>query len=85
MKLELTKGCVCTGISVDNTPIKLLTPQERIELRQKLCKYILEKHDDFSLFDITEFILDRNYDTYEISEPCECCGDCVETTTLELT
>ena len=84
MIIELNDGCTCTGISVNNTLYSELNTKEQDVFRQFICNLLYEYKDDIDIFEITKFLLERHNTTYSLSEPCECCGDCIETYTLEI-
>lgn len=84
MKIELTEGCVCTGMYIDGTPISELTKEQQYEVRKALCEYILNHEDVFDLFRLGEIVVANADSEYSYSKPCECCGDCVETWKMEI-
>lgn len=82
MKIELNRGCICTGFYFDNKSEDKYSEQEIKAIRSKLCDYI--NSSDIDLFDIVEFIMTEKGD-YECSDhPCDCCGDFIETYKLEI-
>ena len=84
MKIELTEGCICTGMDVDGTPISELNEEQRYEVRKALCEYILNHEDEFDLFRLGEIVVTNADSEYSYSGPCECCGDCIETWKMEI-
>lgn len=81
MKLEYTYGCVCGSLSVDgvesiNMDIndfkavihKLVDREQDMAVLQDLFKSCMESQGHFDPSD----------------EPCECCGDFIDTYTLEI-
>lgn len=85
MKLELTEGCNCCAYEVDNKPVSILTTQELTDLLQKQFEYALKEGGWDALYRLSYHLAEEFYDTYECSdEPCECCGDYVETYTMEI-
>lgn len=85
MTIELNKGCTVTGISVNNTPYSELNTKEQDIFRHLVCNLLYQNKDDIDILDLTEFLLDKHQKTvYTCSQPCECCGDCIETYKLEI-
>lgn len=84
MKIELTDGCVCTGMYVDGTAISEMSEDQRHEVRKALCEYIMEHEDEFDLFRLGEIVVANADSEYSYSGPCECCGDCIETWKMEI-
>lgn len=84
MKIELTDGCICTGMCVDGTLISEMNEEQRHEVRKALCEYILNHEDVFDLFCLGEFVVTRTDSEYSYSGPCECCGDYIETWKMEI-
>lgn len=78
MEIELTKGCVYDGLTIDNKEVVTLTDKESAEIKESICKWICR--EDVSLYSLIRTLIIRYHDDYECDdEPCECCGDYVET------
>lgn len=84
MKIELTEGCVCTGMYIDGTPISEMSEDQRHEVRKALCEYIMEHEDEIDLFRLGAIVVSIADSEYSYSGPCECCGDCIETWKMEI-
>lgn len=88
MKLELTEGCICDSFTVDGKDINSMSGQELKDiLKAVVAKITNTKYEDENkvshLQTILRDIVSLYYDEYEIDdEPCECCGDWVETYTM---
>ena len=88
MKLELTQGCICDSFTADGKPLVDLDGIDlKVILVEAVNKIVIKKineEDKSGLQRIIQDIVETFYDTYEASEPCECCGDYVETYTLTI-
>lgn len=84
MKIEITEGCICTGMYIDGTPISEMSEDQRHEVRKALCEYMLNHEDEFDLFRLGEIVVTNADSEYSYSGPCECCGDCIETWKMEI-
>jgi hypothetical protein len=88
MKLELTEGCICDSFTADGKDINSMSGQELKDiLKAVVAKITNTKYEDenkvFYLQTILRDIVSLYYDEYEIDdEPCDCCGDFVETYTM---
>ena len=83
MKIEITDGCVCAGMDIDGIPISEMSEDQRHEVRKALCEYIM-KDETISLFELAKFACANADSEYSYSDPCECCGDCIETWKIEI-
>lgn len=78
MDIELIKGCVYGHLTIDDELEIEMTDEQRREIKKKICEWILNEETSLNTLLIT--LIDRYHDSYECdSEPCECCGDYVET------
>lgn len=90
MKLELTEGCICDSFTVDSKDINSMSGQELKDILKVVVTKITDtKYEDENkvshLQTILRDIVLLYYDEYEIdNEPCECCGDFVETFTMNI-
>ena len=89
MKIELTKGCDCNAFEVDGVKIVDCDDSQLKHLLIKITQKIVSMEMNFmeraDLEYILMFMVENFRDTYEGSdEPCECCGDYVETYTMEI-
>ena len=82
MKLKMTRGCICDSLTIDGKEEINLTEEERKQIWLHVCDTLKSK-DPKHLNELLQFILE-NYGNYACStEPCECCGDFVETFKLD--
>lgn len=90
MKLELTEGCICDSFTADGKDINSMSGQELKDiLKAVVAKITNTKYEDENkvshLQTILRDIVSLYYDEYDIDdEPCECCGDWVETYTMDV-
>jgi hypothetical protein len=78
MDIELTRGCVYGHLTIDDKLEIEMTDEQRREIKKKICEWIL--NEETSLNTLLRALIDHYHDSYECdSEPCECCGDYVET------
>lgn len=90
MTLTLTTGCICYAFELDGKPLHECNPLELQAMLLLAAQKIASKHleaDERSgcIISILQSMVESFPDTYEsTTEPCECCGDYVETYTMEL-
>ena len=94
MKFELTEGCVAYGFYANNKRVDELTADELktalVEIVNKIVDTKLEDDAQVTEFNNKAYTVLYNMvyefaDKYTCSdEPCECCGDWVETYELEV-
>lgn len=94
MKFELTEGCMAWGFEVDGKPVENMSTQELkdaiLKIADKISKIDVNTSQDTLEFNnkayrVVHEMVYNFYDDYECSsEPCECCGDWVETYKLEV-
>ena len=78
MNIELTKGCVYGSITIDDKEEINLSDKERAKIKEHICKWICR--EDVSLNELLRVLVSHYHDEYKCDdEPCECCGDYVET------
>lgn len=88
MKLELTEGCICDSFTADGKDINSMSGQELKDiLKAVVAKITNTKYEDENkvshLQTILRDIVLLYYDEYEFDdEPCECCGDFIDTYTM---
>ncbi len=86
MKIVITDGCTCSGITVDDTNITDLAPEQRKEVWDKVCEALKGGNDE----ELSQLIWWINSSfAFPKIEPkhlfhCEQCGDDVYEKTLEL-
>ena len=81
MKIEETTGCTADYLAVNGIDIKDMTKDEISKIYLKLMVHLLMK-DDKNILDLLSLI---EYDSFEMDEePCEQCGDYMQTTVWKL-
>lgn len=84
MELKQVTGCTAWSLTVNGKEEIRLTPEERKEAWQKLCLWLAEK-DGEDLNNFLQYILETYGEHQSLSdEPCECCGDWVDSYTLKI-
>lgn len=77
MNIEYTRGCTALSLTADGTEEVDMTDEQRTEVKQKICEWIMKEAD---LNELLHLLVKHYSDEYECGdEPCECCGDYVET------
>lgn len=88
MKLELTAGCIADDFTLDDEKVCNLSEEKLKEVfanvSDKIIKTPLTEYKHIELQGILCKMVESFYDTYETSAPCECCGDYIETYTMEV-
>lgn len=82
----MTRGCVCDWLGIDGIKEIDMTNEQRLQYFYKICDRIpYLKDGDSSWFNqFLQWVVEE-FGDYEVSEhQCECCGDYVETYTLEV-
>jgi hypothetical protein len=82
MILKLVRGCVCDSMTADGVEEIDMTPKQRQETIDAIFRW-LKKNPDQLNYVMQDLISD--FGDYECDdEPCECCGDLVQTYTWEI-
>lgn len=82
MNLQLVRRCVCDSLTVDGKEEINLTDTERQEAMNKIADWLKQNLDELNYL-LQWFIV--QYGEYtSIDEPCECCGDYIETYNSEI-
>lgn len=84
MKIELKQGCVCDSLTIDGKEEINLTDDERADAWYKVCDYLINNGKHEHLNELLQFLATRYGESHVSDHPCECCGDYVETNTMEL-
>lgn len=80
MKLEMVRGCICDSLTVDGVEEFSIPLDEK----RKILKRVCEKIEPRDLNYLLQWFMTQ-YGEYDCDgEPCECCGDIVETWTAEI-
>ena len=87
MKIEVTNGCMAYDFEIDGKSIHDCTIDELKDALTKATAYVVGKADDERISDL-QIALRNLVELFGDCEcdgiPCECCGDFVETYTLEI-
>jgi hypothetical protein len=76
-------GCTANELSVNDINEIDLTDEERLVVINRIFKWYKEHKDELN--NLLQFFIGTQYDDYETSdEPCECCGDYIETFKLTI-
>ena len=87
MKIEATNGCTAFSFEIDGKSINELTADELKDALTKATSYVVRKADDECVSDL-QIAIRNLVELFGDCEcdgiPCECCGDFVETYTMEI-
>ena len=82
MKLDLVTGCICDSLNADGIEEIDMTDEHRQEVIDKICNWMKKNPQELN-YVMQELI--PCFGEYESDdEPCECCGDYVETYTWKI-
>jgi hypothetical protein len=87
MKIEVVNGCMAYDFEIDGKSIHECTIDELKDALTKSTAYVVSKANDERISDLKTAI--RNLvelfgDCECLEDACECCGDFVETYTIEI-
>ena len=80
MILRMVRGCIHDSLRVDGKEEIYLTDEERQEVLNKILEHLKPNDLNLVLQDLVEIFGEYECD----DEPCETCGDYVETYTWEI-
>ena len=80
MIIRMVRGCICDSLSVDGKEEIDLTDEERQVVLNNIFEYIKPEHLNNALQELVQLFGEYECD----DEPCETCGDYVETYTWEI-
>lgn len=83
MNLKMIQGCVFDSLTIDGKEEINLNDIERKEIINKVCEH-LKKIEPQYLNELLQFFLVKMGDYSCSVQPCECCGDFVETYKIEI-
>lgn len=87
MKIEVVNGCMAYDFEIDGKSIHDCTIDELKDALTKATAYVVSKADDERVSDL-QTALRNLVELFGDCEcdgiPCECCGDFVETYTMEI-
>ena len=87
MNIELVQGCIADSFEIDGKPIHDCTIDELKDALTKATAYVVSKANDEHISDLKIAIhnLVELFGDCECSEDaCECCGDYIDTYTMEI-
>lgn len=89
MKIELVLDCIAGRFDADGKPMMDMTEEELKSILLRVVNKVQEKYMDewkkAYLRDAIMMLVENFPDTFESSdEPCERCGDWIETYTMEV-
>ena len=82
MKLEYVSGCTSSSLTVDGIEEVLMTDEQRRAAWRKICLWMAEL-DGRDLNCLLQFVIPLFGEYSSSDEPCECCGDWVDTWVLD--
>lgn len=89
MKIELVRGCIADRFDVDGKPMMDMSEDELKDILIRVVKKVVQKklepYDRSCIEESIRLLVEYFSDTLECSEePCECCGDWIDTYTMEI-
>lgn len=75
MNMVLSEGCIANELSINDIQEINMTDTQRKVVIHKIMNWY--KKNPGKLNNLLQYFIEANCDYYDISEPCECCGDCV--------
>ena len=90
MKIELVQGCIADRFDVDGKPMMYMSEDELKDILIKVVNKVTQRTEltegqKSYLYDAIMLLVEDFPDTYESTdEPCECCGDWIDTYTMEI-
>lgn len=82
MILECVRGCICDSLNADGIEEIYMTDEQRQDVIEHIFKWLKANPDQLNY---AMQALIPQFGEYESDgEPCECCGDIVETYTWEI-
>lgn len=82
MKLEMSRGCIADWLGADGVLEIDMDDETRAKVYDKIIEFLKSQNDGLNR--LMQFTLEM-YGEYESDDkPCDCCGDTVDTWTLEL-
>lgn len=89
MKLEVVEGCICTSFEADGKPISDMSAKEVKDIFKKVTEKInstqITEENKYKLQNILWTLVEEFADEYiSDSKPCDCCGDYVTTSIMNI-
>lgn len=79
MKLQLVEGCICNSLTIDDKEEIDLSDVERQAVIDKITDWLKEHPEELNV--LLQHLIPLYGKCECDEEPCECCGDFIETTT----
>lgn len=87
MKIELVEGCIADSLDIDGKAIYEYSTEELKDVLTKATAYAVNKAEEGDIYNLQTAIryLVEMFGNYKHSEDaCECCGDFIDTYTMEI-
>lgn len=84
MKLKMVCGCTADSLTIDGKEEINLNTEEKKVVWKKVCEYLCHYGNHDHLNEFLQFVLSHHGKYGCSTEPCEQCGDYIETYTLEI-
>ena len=86
MKIELVQGCICDSFEIDGKPVIEMSVDELKTAFSKVYEYIMQlpQENSYDLQTALYNLVSTFAPCEHSEEPCDCCGDFIDTYTLEL-
>lgn len=84
MKLKMVTGCMTDSLTINGKEEIDLTDDKRADVWNKVCGYLIANGEHRYLNEFLQFVLIHHGEYGCSTEPCEQCGDYVETYKLEI-
>lgn len=86
MEIELVQGCIADCFEIDGQPVYDMSAEELKIAFSKMCDYIMQMQHDtpYNLQNALYNLVETFAPCEHSEEACECCGDFIDTYTLEL-
>lgn len=86
MKIELVQGCIADRFDIDGKPAYDMSVEELKIVFSKVCEYVMQlpQEQTYNLQNALYNLVETFAPCEHSEEACECCGDFIDTYTLEL-
>lgn len=84
MDIEMTRGCVCDWLGIDQVREVDMTDEQKQQYFKQICDKLpeLDQYGWFNMF--LQWVCEEYGDYDAADKPCECCGDIIETYSLKI-
>lgn len=83
MNIKMVRGCICDSLTIDGKEEINLNDRERVEIIKKVSEHLKGLEARY-LNELLQFLLEKMGKYSCSGQPCECCGDFVETYKVEI-